>query len=149
MKKQYVRKHLGPGRDGTSYYLDEKMTILHREDGPAREYADGDKFWYIDGLLHREDGPAVETANGNKRWYFKGKLHRKDGPAVEESDGHKEWLIDGKYHREDGPAVEYADGSNEWHLNDVLLTEEQVIEKLNEKLREMHKKKGRGIRTIR
>lgn len=52
-------------------------------------------------------------------------------------------------HREDGPTIEYADGGNEWHLNDVLLTEEQVSEKLNEKLKEMHKKKGRGIRTIR
>jgi hypothetical protein len=26
---------------------------------------DGDKIWYLNDLLHREDGPAVEHANGN------------------------------------------------------------------------------------
>lgn len=29
------------------YYKDKAMTILHREDGPAIERADGSKFWYI------------------------------------------------------------------------------------------------------
>ena len=42
---------------------------LHREDGPAVEYADGTKHWYVDGKRHREDGPAVEYANGDKYWY--------------------------------------------------------------------------------
>jgi len=31
------------------YYKDREMTMLHRLDGPAIEYADGDKFWYVDG----------------------------------------------------------------------------------------------------
>ena len=30
------------------YYSDRKMTIRHREDGPAIEYADGDKEWWVD-----------------------------------------------------------------------------------------------------
>ena len=30
---------------------------------------------------HREDGPAIEWDNGDKEWYINGKLHRDDGPA--------------------------------------------------------------------
>jgi len=44
----------------------------HREDGPAIEYSDGDKWWYINGLLHRENGPAIECANGIKKWFLYG-----------------------------------------------------------------------------
>jgi len=43
----------------------------------------GNKFWYKNGELHREDGPAIEYANGNKFWYKNGELHREDGPAIE------------------------------------------------------------------
>jgi len=35
-------------------------------------YADGDKYWYLNGKLHREDGPAVEWADGYKSWYLNG-----------------------------------------------------------------------------
>ena len=49
---------------GKFYYKDKKKTILHREDGPAIEYADGGKDWYFNGKLHRIDGPAVEIVNG-------------------------------------------------------------------------------------
>ena len=34
--------------------------------------ANGDKEWYLNGQLHREDGPAVEYANGDKYWYLNG-----------------------------------------------------------------------------
>ena len=34
----------------------------------------GDKSWYLNGKLHREDGPAIEYANGTKYWYLNGKL---------------------------------------------------------------------------
>ena len=43
---------------------------LHRTDGPAVEYSDGDKFWYINGKRHREDGPAIEYSDGHKSWYL-------------------------------------------------------------------------------
>ena len=55
---------------------------LHRENGPAVEYADGTKCWYQKGLLHRTDGPAIEYSDGDKFWYQNDKLHRTDGPAV-------------------------------------------------------------------
>ena len=33
----------------------------------------GDKAWYHNGKLHREDGPAIEWANGYKEWYINDK----------------------------------------------------------------------------
>ena len=68
----------------------------HREDGPAVEFANGDKFWYKNGECHREDGPAIERTNGSTEWYRNGKLHREDGPAVEWANGDKEWWLNGK-----------------------------------------------------
>jgi hypothetical protein len=55
------------------YYKDREMTIRHREDGPAIEYTDGSKYWYINGERHREDGPAVEFTDGHKEWHINGK----------------------------------------------------------------------------
>ncbi len=68
---------------------------LHREDGPAVEYTDGTKEWFLDGQRHRLDGPAVEWADGTKAWWVDDQLHRLDGPAVEHADGRKEWWLDG------------------------------------------------------
>jgi hypothetical protein len=82
----------------------------------------GTKRWYLNDQLHREDGPAVEYADGSKLWYLNGQCHREDGPAIEAS-GSKLWHLNGKRHREDGPAVEGADGGKEWWLNGQELTE--------------------------
>jgi len=30
--------------------------------------------WRLNGLLHREDGPACEYANGDKSWWINGQL---------------------------------------------------------------------------
>lgn len=68
--------------------------LPHRKDGPAIEWTNGDREWYINGELHREDGPAVENSEGYK-WYFHGKLHREDGPAIELNNGHTEWYVEG------------------------------------------------------
>ena len=51
--------------------------------------------WRLNGKLHREDGPAIEWASGTKEWYLNGKRHREDGPAVEYIDGSKKYWIDG------------------------------------------------------
>ena len=34
--------------------------------------ANGSKSWYLKDKLHREDGPAVEWADGHKKWYLNG-----------------------------------------------------------------------------
>jgi hypothetical protein len=54
------------------------------------------KRYYKDNLLHREDGPAVEYTNGIKCWYIYGKYHRIDGPAIKDADGAKYWYLDDK-----------------------------------------------------
>jgi len=48
-------------------------TYLHRENGPACEYYDGDKIWYKNGVCHRDDGPAVENSSGYKEYWYDGK----------------------------------------------------------------------------
>ena len=62
----------------------------------VKVHANGDKEWYLNGQLHREDGPAIEWANGDKYWYLNGKYHREDGPAVERTNGDKDWYLNGK-----------------------------------------------------
>ena len=70
MKEQFIHiNEYGTKR----HYSDREMKIRHREDGPAVEYTNGHKSWYIDGKLHREDGPAVECVDGSKVWYINGK----------------------------------------------------------------------------
>ena len=49
------------------------------EDSKENKYWENDK-----GQLHRIDGPAVEYADGSKSWYINGKFHRIDGPAIED-----------------------------------------------------------------
>ena len=59
-----------------------KNIIPSREDGPAIEYSEGDKEYWIDGKCHREDGPAIECIDGHKEYWINGKRHRENGHAV-------------------------------------------------------------------
>ena len=100
------------------------MSISEQPTMTINEY--GDKEWCLkNGKYHREDGPALEYADGDKSWFLNSKLHRTDGPAVECADGTKFWYLNGKRHRKDGPAIEYATGYKVWYLNDKELTEEE------------------------
>ena len=86
------------GDSGTTrWYKDAKMSILHRVGGPAVEWPNGDKSWWLNGNIHRTDGPAAEYADGSKVWYLNGHRHRTDGPAVEWADGYKEWWLNGEH----------------------------------------------------
>ena len=89
-------------------------------------------IWYKEGtdILHREDGPAIEYANGDKSWYKEGKLHRLDGPACEYANGNKFWYKEGKRHRLDGPAIKWADGYTKWYVEDVLYKNVNSLEEL-------------------
>ena len=62
----------------------------------VRVHDNGDKKWYLNGKLHREDGPAIEWAGGSKYWYLNDKLHREDGPAIEWAGGRRSWWLNGK-----------------------------------------------------
>ena len=86
------------------YYIDVSGTkvwrlpnsMRHREDGPALEFPDGSKAWYLYGELHRIDGPAVELSDGTKEWFKNDKRHREDGPAIE-NNGYKVWYLNGRF----------------------------------------------------
>jgi len=67
----------------------------------VRVYEDGTKEWYLNGNLHREDGPAVEWATGTKYWFLNGKRHREDGPAFEWVNGTKSWYLNDEELTED------------------------------------------------
>ena len=97
----------------------------HREDGPAIEYPDGCKWWYINGKLHRENGPAVEWNDGTKYWYIHGGKHREDGPAVEHASGGRTWFVNDKKHRIDGPAIIWFNGDEDWWIDGNEITETQ------------------------
>ena len=53
------------------------------------------------GDLHREDGPAVIYSNGDKEWFLNGKRHREDGPASIEINGDKEWWLNNEEYSEE------------------------------------------------
>ena len=64
------------------YYVNN---ILHRENGPAVVYVNGDTGWFKNGNLHREDGPAVEYTNGAKFWYLNNIFYGKNGDFTNKS----------------------------------------------------------------
>jgi hypothetical protein len=64
-------------------------------------YDNGNKSWELpNGKFHREDGPAVEYSNGSKQWWLNGLRHRENGPAVEWGDGDKVWYLNDIWHTE-------------------------------------------------
>ena len=79
----------------TFWYKDQEHTLLHRLGGPAFT-SSGMSSWYQNGQLHREDGPAIEFATGGEEWYQNGKLHRVDGAAINWANGTKSWYLNGK-----------------------------------------------------
>jgi hypothetical protein len=82
------------------------------------------------GQTHRTNGPAIEWINGSKSWWINGKRHRTDGPAIEYNNGNKIWWINGNRHREDGPAVEGYNGYKEWYLNGIEYTEQEYYQEI-------------------
>ncbi len=105
------------GANGTkAWYRDD---VLHREEGPAIEYADGSTAWFWDGKLHREKGPAIKYVNGSEMWYWDGKLHNENGPAIIDVPGRREkWYWDGKLHRKDAPAIIIYNSDHHHHLDE-------------------------------
>jgi hypothetical protein len=45
------------------------------------------------GQFHREDGPAREWTNGSKEWWINDAIRRIDGPAVTCVDSYIEWWV--------------------------------------------------------
>lgn len=81
------------------------------------------RYYNNAGELHRDDGPAVEYADGSKAWFQNGKRHRIGGAAAEYTDGCKAWYQNGQCHRTDGHAIEWWDGDKAWYINGVEMSE--------------------------
>lgn len=66
MRNGWVNK---PGL-GRYCYADD---VLHCETGPAVHGCDGTVAYYCRGVLHRDDGPAIVWANGDQEFWRDGK----------------------------------------------------------------------------
>ena len=71
-------------RFGIKRYFIKGTNIYHRDDGPAVEYTNGDKYWIQYGKRHRLDGPAIEFSNGRKEFWINDK-RIKDVNSIEEA----------------------------------------------------------------
>lgn len=60
------------------HWLDENKQVPHRIGGPAATQPPGNKYWGEYGQLHRLDGPAIEWHDGNFSYYIKGKVFSKE-----------------------------------------------------------------------
>lgn len=113
------------------YSHNKHKYLLHREDGPAIIYSNGDTQWYLDGFRHRLDGPAKDYES-KREWIQYGIHNRLDGPAVEYQDGTKDWIQDGVLHRLDGPAVIFSNGDTRWYVFSKLHREDgPAVERLD------------------
>ncbi len=128
-------------RDGDKVTRNYKLKVLlHRTDGPAVEYPEGEEWW-INGKLHREgDLPAVDLPK-LKKWYKNGVVHRDSGPAIEsfgadtyrystddpdgpdpnKGDEYQIWCVNGYIHRIGNPAyINKTTGYRSWRKNGKL-----------------------------
>jgi hypothetical protein len=66
---------------------------------------------YVNGFLHRYPGPAVEYSNGDKEWFIHGIRYgitcgAKIAPAIKRADGSAEWLENGTYINSDWNSID-------------------------------------------
>ena len=85
----YKLQKVSPMTNETDLYDALKYRVVVEPNGTR-------KYFNAAGQLHRDEGPAVEYASGCKAWYQNGLRHRIDGPAIEWPDGSKEWYLNGK-----------------------------------------------------
>ena len=59
--------------------VDDNGEHYKTKDGYRFEDVDGNILWYRNWVLHRLDGPAVEFANGSKSWWVNGEQMMSEG----------------------------------------------------------------------
>jgi hypothetical protein len=42
------------------------------------EWDNGERCWLVDGMTHRLDGPAVQWADGSKQWWIENKEYTEE-----------------------------------------------------------------------
>lgn len=91
-KKKKIIFQSHKNKDGVYY---EDMSFKKLCDGVYYEDNEEGTFYYKKGDLHRKDGPACIWDNGDREWLVNGEYHREDGPAAEYED-EKVWYIRNK-----------------------------------------------------
>ena len=83
--------------------------------------------WYLNGKLHREDGPAIEYANGEKSWYLYGlRYSEKEFRDRMPHASTTEWvLVECVSQFRTRYMVEVPMGKSEWALDTVVMNEAQ------------------------
>ena len=76
--------------------IEEFWKIPLKQNNEIYEVENYGTIYYVNGKVHREDGPACDYINGDKCWFFNGKYRRLDGPAIEKNNGKKFYYIEGK-----------------------------------------------------
>mgnify|MGYP000706388963 CR=1 FL=1 len=66
IRKKYQKENKKLHFNGCHWWINNQH---HRDDGPASEYENGDKYWYKENMKHREDGPTVERTDGTEEWW--------------------------------------------------------------------------------
>lgn len=101
---------------------------LHNPDGPAvidpRGIFGGARKWYRHGKLHRDDGPAIMWGDGDWDYYQNGKRHRLDGPASLRQDGIQVWVTSRSGGKWSTPTFDIR-----WFINDKHLISESDYNK--------------------
>ena len=69
-----LKYHVEVDQYGTRYYYNSAGQ-LHRDEGPAVIYTNGNCEWWQSGQLHRRNGPALEHANGTRCWFLYGRIY--------------------------------------------------------------------------
>jgi len=109
-------------------WYDKIYRILNSWEG------DEGKFHTVQGKLHKDNGPAAEYANGAKGWYYRGLSHRpwpKPSYLFITDDGEINYSCKtyGVLHNDFGPA-RIIDLQAEWWINGELLMRSPVCKDL-------------------
>lgn len=103
----------------TQKWLHPENQRLHRFDGPAIIYPNGDKKWYEYGQLHRVSGPAIiecwtrDHQPNYYAWYLRDQCHRIGAPAIIDPNT-RIYYQHNILHRIDGPAY-ITPKNNKYH----------------------------------
>jgi len=137
MEEQYIVTNAD---DDKRYFKDKAKTILHREDGPAIEWGDGSKMWFVNGKRHRLDGPAIEGVSGNNAWCI-------NGESISEEEFYKrtDWredqhIVDLRYLR--GLLVIDIETASEHLKTEFIRIARHIIDKMHDEVMGGKRKNG-------
>lgn len=125
-------------KEGLTLFVDRFHKVINNEtflfgklhsinDLPASIDANGNKFWFYDGLNHRNNDLPASIYNETQIWFYNGSIHREnDLPAVMYTGGAQEWFYEGERHRENNlPAIIHT-RVMEWWIHDELIKHECI-----------------------